>query len=138
MLALHFNKLFVTFGLFTFLHFCQLFYITFFALTPLWVCVCLCFGVSFNLRICMLDYKSAGLFVSMYLWFFLSACISVAASWTVCIWQFVFDFYHWMATLCKKSIYYLEVTGWPQICTVILRIRIGKFAWFAVYIWGNF
>ena len=26
----------------------------------------------------------------------------------------------------------------PQICTVILRIRIGKVAWFAVYICGNF
>ena len=26
----------------------------------------------------------------------------------------------------------------PQICTVILRIHIGKVAWFAVYICGNF
>ena len=26
----------------------------------------------------------------------------------------------------------------PQICTVILRICIGKVAWFAVYIFGNF
>ena len=26
----------------------------------------------------------------------------------------------------------------PQICTVILRIRIGKVAWFAVHICGNF
>ena len=26
----------------------------------------------------------------------------------------------------------------PQICTVFLRIRIGKVAWFAVYICGNF
>ena len=26
----------------------------------------------------------------------------------------------------------------PQIYTVILRIRIGKVAWFAVYIYGNF
>ena len=26
----------------------------------------------------------------------------------------------------------------PQICTVIFRIRIGKVAWFAVYICGNF
>ena len=26
----------------------------------------------------------------------------------------------------------------PHICTVILRIRIGKVAWFAVYICGNF
>ena len=26
----------------------------------------------------------------------------------------------------------------PQICTVILRIRIGKVAWFAVYICGKF
>ena len=26
----------------------------------------------------------------------------------------------------------------PQICTVIFRIRIGKVAWFTVYICGNF
>ena len=26
----------------------------------------------------------------------------------------------------------------PQICTVILRVRIGKVSWFAVYICGNF
>ena len=26
----------------------------------------------------------------------------------------------------------------PQICTVILPIRIGKAAWFSVYICGNF
>ena len=37
----------------------------------------------------------------------------------------------------------LVVTYWvtqklPQICTVILRILIGKVAWFAVYICGNF
>ena len=27
---------------------------------------------------------------------------------------------------------------WPQICTVILRIRFGRVAWFAEYICGNF
>ena len=32
----------------------------------------------------------------------------------------------------------LLVQKLAQICTVILRIRIGKGAWFAVYIWGNF
>ena len=36
----------------------------------------------------------------------------------------------------------VSLTGWPrsylQICTVILRIRIGKVAWFAVYVCNNF
>ena len=43
---------------------------------------------------------------------------------------------------CKPTLHGI-VTYWvtqklPQICTLILRIRIGKVAWFAVYICGNF
>ena len=37
----------------------------------------------------------------------------------------------------NKEIYW-ETQELPQICTVILRIRIGKVALFAVYISGNF
>ena len=37
----------------------------------------------------------------------------------------------------KMSLYWLA-QKWPQIFTIILRFCIGKVAWFAVYICGNF
>ena len=42
--------------------------------------------------------------------------------------------------LCKAfdNAMYWVTQKLPQICTVILRILIGKVAWFAVYICGNF
>ena len=36
-----------------------------------------------------------------------------------------------------KACYYWVTQKLPQICTVILRIRIGKDEWFSVYICGN-
>ena len=41
-------------------------------------------------------------------------------------------------TRAKWSLNYWVTQKLPQICTVILRIRNGKVAWFAVYICGNF
>ena len=40
--------------------------------------------------------------------------------------------------VCNAASLYWVTQKLPQICTVILRIRIGKVAWFAVYICGNF
>ena len=39
--------------------------------------------------------------------------------------------------VCSENTYWVT-QKLPQICTVILRILIGKVAWFAVYICGNF
>ena len=62
--------------------------------------------------------------------------------------MFFFCGENWLADLCKlelkKEIFYtlisrnfLEADDIILICTVLLRICIGKVAWFAVYIWNN-
>ena len=43
----------------------------------------------------------------------------------------------WMIKTVKEKHEYWVTQKLPQICIVILRIYIGKVAWFAVYICGN-
>ena len=51
---------------------------------------------------------------------------------------YVNNSWKWKALTQRLFIIYWVTQKLPQICTVILRIRIGKVAWFAVYICGNF
>ena len=52
-------------------------------------------------------------------------------------WTFSFEYIQPPTRGYKQCFYTRIYVCLPQICTVILRIRIGKVAWFAVYICGN-
>ena len=69
--------------------------------------------------------------VSFYFWYLKSVCDAFSFIWVYYTWGVLFNccFYKCIWWVTQKL---------PQICTVILRIRIGKVAWFAVYICGNF